>query len=191
MTEESGVEIRSPHEEVLEERAREGGLAQRIALTTAILATVGAFFGYRAGVTLSEAMLLKNDQIVKQAQASDQWAFYQAKATRAFISRSMAQTATDPVVRERFTADAERYDKEKEEVRKEAEGLVAESRKLEAESRANIVPHERISLGVTLLQVAVALASITLLTRKEWLYFGALAFALAGVGVALYGFASS
>jgi Domain of unknown function (DUF4337) len=46
------------------------------------------------------------------------------------------------------------------------------------------------ALGVTLMQVAVALASITVLTRKQWLFVGALAFAGVGVAVSIWGYFS-
>ena len=46
------------------------------------------------------------------------------------------------------------------------------------------------ALGVTLMQVAVALASITVLSRKNWLFYGALAFAAIGIGVSSWGYFS-
>jgi hypothetical protein len=46
MSEHTGVHIHAPHEEMLHEMA-EGGesLAQRVAVVTALLATIGALFG--------------------------------------------------------------------------------------------------------------------------------------------------
>src|SRR5581483_3884445 len=89
MSEHHGVHVHQPHEEMVEHSAHTDGLAQRVALTTAVLATIGALFGYQAGQVSTEAMLLKNDSIAKMTLASDQWAYYQAKSTREFIATSL------------------------------------------------------------------------------------------------------
>lgn len=188
MSEHHGVHVHQPHEEMVEHGAHHDSLAQRVALTTAILATIGALFGYQASQMANEAMLRKNDSIAKKTEESDQWGYYQAKSTREFIANSMSTLATDDKARDKLKADAERYAKDKEEIKKEADKLHAEALKLNDESEAKIAPHERLSLGVTLMQVAVALASITVLTRKMWLFAGSLAFAAVGIGTAAWGY---
>ena len=192
MSEHGGVHVHAPHEHVLEESAHGGGhgsdpLVQRVALTTAVIATVGALFGYLSGETSTKAMLAKNDSIALHTQASNQWAFFQAKSTREFLANNLSLIATDDKVREKFKADAERYAKEKEDIQKDAQELVKKAQEKEHEAHANLVPHERMSLGTALMQVAVAMAAITLLTRKNWLFSAALAFAAAGIGVAAWG----
>ena len=185
-----GVHVHAPHEEMVEEEAHEGhggGLAQRIALTTAIIATVGALFGYQSGKVATEALLAKNDSISLHTQASDQWAFFQAKSTREFLAVNMAALTSDPALRDKLKADSERYAKEKEEIQKEALELVKKAKEKEHESEAALGPHEHMAMGTALMQVAVALAAVSLLTRKNWLYAGALLFAGVGIGVAGWG----
>jgi hypothetical protein len=188
MSHNEGVHVHQPHEEMVEHGAHHDTLAQRVALTTAILATIGALFGYQAGQIANESMLLKNDSIAKKTEESDQWGYYQAKSTREFIAGSLSILATDDKTRDKLKADAERYGKEKDDIKKDADKLHAEALKLNEESEAKVAPHERIALGVTLLQVAVALASITVLTRKLWLFAGSLLFAAFGIGVAAWGY---
>lgn len=186
-----GVHVHAPHEELVEHGAHGGhgpdGLTQKIALTTAILATIGALFGYQSGKTATEAMMAKNDSISLHTQASDQWAFYQAKSTKEFMAANMAQLTGDDKQREKLKADAERYAEEKKEIEKEARKLVEEAKHKEHVAEANLIPHERMSLGTALMQVAVALSAITLLTKKSWLYYAALAFAAVGIGIASWG----
>jgi len=50
-------------------------------------------------------------------------------------------------------------------------------------------PHHKLAQAMTLIQIAISLASITVLTRKKWL-FGVAAVAAAG-GIAMWGFAVS
>jgi hypothetical protein len=191
MSEHTGVHIHAPHEEMLHEMA-EGGesLAQRVAVVTALLATIGALFGYAAGQVSTEALLLKNDSISATARASDMWSEYQAKSIREYISKSMSVIATDPAQRDKFVADSEHYAKDKDDLSKKAKGFEEEAKTANEKAEADIPPHERMALGVTLMQVAVALASITVLTRKQWLFVCALAFSAVGIGVSVWGYFS-
>ena len=188
MSEAAGVEIRSPHEAMVEHGAESDGLAQRVALTTAILATVGALFGFQSGELQSEAMLLKNDSITQITKATDAWNQYQAKSIREAIAGSMAQLATDDKKKKDFLDKEKKYKGEKEKISVDALRFQADAATLSRESERQIPSHQNMALGVTLMQVAVALASITVLTRKQWLYYGALAFAVGGVGFAAYGY---
>lgn len=176
-------EVPSPHERAMEESVEKEGqsLAQKIALMTAILATVGAVVSYQSGSAQNEAMFLKNQSILKQAEASDQWAFYQAKSVKSHIDDAAAALATDPETKSRFLADKAKEDKEKVEIQTEAQKLQEESRKLGRESEAKLRPHERLALALSALQIAIALAAITVLTKRRWLLWGSVAFAFVGI----------
>jgi hypothetical protein len=180
---ENEYEVPSPHEHEVEEAIEKDrdGLTQKIALMTAILATLGALISYQSGSAQNEAMFLKNQSILKQAEASDQWAFYQAKSVKSHLDDATAALATDSEVKARFLADKAKEDFEKTEIQAEAKKLQAESRKLGEESEAKLRPHERLALALTFLQIAIALAAITVLTRRRWLLWGSVASAAAGI----------
>ena len=97
---------------------------------TAILATIGALIGYQSGSAQNEAMFLKNQSILKQAEASDQWAFYQAKSMKGHLDAAVAALSSTPGIKARFLTDKAKEDKEKAEIRVEAQKLQAQSRKL-------------------------------------------------------------
>jgi hypothetical protein len=185
---EEEFEVPSPHEHALEEHAESDGFAQRVALMTAILATIGALFSYESGSAQNAAMFLKNESILKQAEASDQWAYYQAKSVKSHLDGIAAALATDPAQKATFAADQVKQDTEKNEVQTKARELEEQSRKLGEDAEATLKPHHRLSLGMTLVQIAVALAAITVLTRRRWLIWCAAAAALGGVAVAATGF---
>jgi septal ring factor EnvC (AmiA/AmiB activator) len=177
-----------PHEEALDESAEGGGFAQRVALMTAILATIGALFSYESGSAQNDAMFLKNESIIRQAEASDRWAEYQSKSIKSHLDEIAASLATDADTRARYTAEAARQDKDKAELKKQAEGLEQQSHQLSEQAEATLKPHHRLSLGMTLVQIAVALAAITVLTRRRWLIWCSAAAALLGLCVAATGF---
>ena len=187
---EEDYDVPSPHEHAIEEAAEKDGqgLAQKIALMTAILATVGALVSYQSNSAQNEAMFLKNQSILKQAEASDQWAFYQAKSVKSHLDEAMATLATDPDIKARFAADKTREDKEKVMIQSEAQKLQDESRQLGQESDAKLRPHERLALALSALQIAIALAAITVLTKRRWLLWGSIAFAVIGVLTAVSAF---
>ena len=155
---EEEYEVPGPHEHAVEEATEKerDGLTQRIALMTAILATIGALISYQSGNAQNEAMFLKNESILKQAQASDQWALYQAKSTKGHIAEATAALAI-------------------------ARQLEKQSRKLGEASEAKLRPHERLAMALTFIQIAVALAAITVLTRRRWLLWGSVSAAAAGI----------
>src|SRR5207237_8601681 len=63
-------------------------LLRNIALSTALLAALGAIAALRAGATVNEALVLKTEAGRLQAEASDQWAFYQAKGIKAGVQEA-------------------------------------------------------------------------------------------------------
>ena len=85
------VETDKLHEAIQEEMEKEGGgFLKRIALSTAILAAFAAIAALKAGATVNEALLLKTESTRLQAQASDQWAYYQAKGLKAAVQEATA-----------------------------------------------------------------------------------------------------
>ena len=56
--------------------------SSKLAVITAVLATVGAVFSYIGGATQNDAMLFKNSAAIKKTEASNQWNFYQAKSNK-------------------------------------------------------------------------------------------------------------
>src|ERR1700693_2001218 len=83
------VDLDKVHETIHEEMEREGGrLLEGIALTTALLAAFAAIAALRAGATVNEALVLKTEATRLQAEASDQWTYYQAKGIKAAIQEA-------------------------------------------------------------------------------------------------------
>ncbi len=180
---EAHFHVHGPHDHAVEHGAQGGdSLASRIAVMTAILSTLGAVLGYQGGATQNEAMMYKNEAVLKKAHASDQWAFYQAKSNKQNLAELAMAIA--PADKQAFYAkEVERYKLEKADIKKEAEAFEAQSKHADELSEAALHPHHRLAQGLTLMQVSISLASITVLTRKIWLFWGALATAAAGCGL--------
>jgi Na+/glutamate symporter len=164
----------------------DAGHAGQLAVITAILATVGALFGYMAGATQANAGLYKNEAAIKKTEAADQWALYQAKGNK----QNLAELGLDlaPDGRRAFYQDeAKRYKSEKAEIQKKAEDMEKESKEWNVKSDEQIHMHHRWAQAMTALSVAIAIAAIALLTKRRW--FEYVVYALSGVGLVLGGLA--
>jgi hypothetical protein len=184
---EGGFHVHGPHDHELEHAAHGGdAFSGRIAVMTAIFATLGAIMGYMAGHTQNAALIYKNEAAIRKTEASDQWNFYQAKSSKQNLAELGGVLATGADA-ERFRGEAERYKKEKADIEKDARKLEAQSKEAEAKSEESLHEHHRWAQSMTLIQVSIALAAITLLTRNKGLQY--LSYAAAGGAVVLAGLA--
>ncbi len=165
-------EVPSPHEKHIEHttehaHGRGDNFASRIAVMTALMATLGAMLSYQAGSTESEAAMDKNNAAIIKTEAANQWNYYQAKSSR----QNLAELATHipGVDAAHYKEEIERYKSQKEDVRKQAEKLEATSKEWDQKSEEALHQHHRWAQAMTAIQIAISLAAITLLTRKEWL----------------------
>jgi hypothetical protein len=183
------IETDKLHEAVAEELEREGGgFLRTIALTTAILAVVAALAALQAGATVNEALMLRSDAARLQAEASDQWAFFQAKGIKAAVQES-ARTSWIAIGKEpprEYGDNAHRYAAEQAEVQQKAKDKERERDESIAESDHLLHRHHRFADSVVLLQISIALGALAALTRQRWIWWGSLVAGLCGTGLFLF-----
>lgn len=168
-----GFHVHGPHDHEVEHIAQHGGdsFTSRLAVLTAVLSTVGALFGYMGGHSQNAALLYKNEASIQKTAASNQWNYYQAKSSKQNLAE-LSVVLTQGAAQQKFREEIGRYQGEKAEIKAEAEKLEAAAKQANARSELEMHEHERWALATTLLQIAIALSAITLLTRKRWMLFG-------------------
>ncbi len=185
-----GFHVHGPHEHELEQATHgEGhgehdgsGMINQIAMFTAIIATIGAVFSYMGGATQANAGLFKNNAAIKKTEASNQWNYFQAKSTK----QSLAELSRDLSPGDKkdfYQTKVDRYEKEKMEIKAVADKLEADVVQWENRSDEQMHQHHRWAQATTVLQVAIAMAAIALLTRRKWLEY--VMFAISGIGLAV------
>jgi Na+/glutamate symporter len=178
-----GFHVHGPHDHEMEHVAQHGtteGHASQLAVVTAILATVGALFGYMAGATQANAGLYKNNAAIKKTEASNQWNYYQAKSSKQNLAELAVELA--PESRKAFYSDEiKRYKQEKEAIKKDAEKFERESDDWSKRSDEQIHQHHRWAQATTALQISIAMAAIALLTKSRGLQVGV--YALSAIGI--------
>ncbi len=179
---EGGFHVHGPHDHEVEHAAHGGdNFSSKIAVMTAIMATIGALFGFQGGDTQNQAAMYKNNAAIKKTEASNQWNYYQAKSNKQNLSElAMALPGVDT---DKYRSEVARYKQEKEGIKKDAEKLEASSLDWDKKSDAAMHEHHRWALAMTAEQIAISLAAITLLTRKKWMQYGS--YAVAAVGLVI------
>lgn len=188
-------EVHGPHDHAVEHavhghsgHSAHGGepsadpLPGRIAVMTAVLATVGAILSYQSGTTENLALYYKNEAAIRKTEAANQWAYYQAKGEKQNLAELGAALApADSPARAKFDADVKKYRDQKEPIRTQAEALEKEVERNDAAAETQLHRHHRWAQATTLIQISIALAAITLLTRRNWLQGVTIAAAVAGI----------
>jgi hypothetical protein len=184
MPEEPEVDTDRLRETVQGEMERQGGgFLRSIALTTAVLAAFAAVAALKAGATANEALILKTEATRAQAEASDQWAYYQAKGVKAAVLGASA-TSYRAVGKEPPAALEEgrrRYEQQQEEIKRTAEAKERERDARSAEGDHLMHRHHGFADSVALFQVSIALGALAALTRRKPIWLVSMALGAAGI----------
>jgi hypothetical protein len=191
MPDEIEIDTDKLHETIHEKLEQEGGsFLKRIALTTAMLAAFAAVAALEAGGTVNEALLLKTESTRAQAEASDQWAFYQAKGIKAAVQEASRESwlAAGKAAPPEFEQSAARYTKEQDEIQKAAKEKEAERDERSREADHLLERHHAFANSVALFQVAIALGAVAALTRVSTVWWGSMLTGLSGIALFVQAF---
>lgn len=146
-----------------------------VAISIAIMAVLLSFIDNKGDNA-------KTDSILKTSEASNQWAYFQSKSIKQsmrefesdMIAISPSAASTEAVKKlAELKADVERYSKEKDKISADAKEMVAAA---EAGSAIN----DKCDQAALLLQIAVVIASVSILTRWKIMWYAGLALAAVG-----------
>ncbi len=184
-----GFHVHGPRDHELEHatQGHGGEHTNSIAMFTAVIATVGALFAYMGGATQANAGLYKNNAAIKKTEASNQWNYYQAKSNKQNLSE-LALALSPEHKRNFYQEEIQRYKAEKAEIKVAAEKLEAEAKQWDEQSEVQMHLHHRWAQATTVLQVAIALAAIALLSKKRWTEWAMFGAGLLGLGVGVLAF---
>jgi hypothetical protein len=172
------------------EKEKRESWTKYVSLSVVIIAVIAAIAAQWGGKYSSRVLTQLNDATYNQTLASDQWAYYEAKSVK-LKSYEIARdelahfvTAADPETAKlikAYEAQIAKYQGEQKDIETKAHDL--EAKRDAARSSATIASGKggRMGLAISFFSVAVALASICLVTKKKPLWFAALV--LAGIAI--------
>ena len=166
---------------------------QWLALSTALFAVLAAIASLKSGQLANEALLEMNEATLKQAQASDAWAYYQAKGikeiTRETAAEQLSVAHAPAELITKSQTEAARYKTEQEEEMQEARGLEQEQKTLVEYSHHALERHHTFAYAVTILQVAIGLSAIAALIELRLIWLFALLCGTVGIVFLVFGLA--
>jgi hypothetical protein len=141
----------------------------------AVLLAAASLLGHRA----------HTEELLHQSEASDRWAEYQAKSIRRHGYEQVIDLlgAIEPKVTESTQALKEKYGHEVERARHDQDEIMEKAKELEAERDQERRKADRFDLGEVVLEVALVITSLCLLTGRR-AYF-ALGAGIGALGIAL------
>ncbi|MEQ1472961.1 MAG: DUF4337 domain-containing protein [Candidatus Acidiferrum sp.] len=153
-----------------------------VSLTISILAVLVAavtLLGHRA----------HTEELLLQSQATDQWAFYQAKNIRLHEMQAMVDLlgTITPVDKEKNAALQEKYAKEVERYNGDKENISEKAKDLEKERDTISHRADRFDGGEALIEIGLVICSITLLTKRKGFWFAGILVAAVGAVFAASG----
>jgi hypothetical protein len=154
-----------------------------VSVTISILAVLVA------GVTLL-GHRAHTEELLLQAKATDQWAYYQAKNIRLHEMQSVvdmlgvlapADTEKTAEMQEKYKKEVERYEGDKDDIGEKAKEL---------EKERDLVSRraDRFDGGEGLIEVGLVICSMTLLTKRRAYWIAGMLIGLGGVAFALTAF---
>lgn len=170
------------HTEHLAHEAHGGGhdrFVSRLAVLVAGLAVMAAVAGNLEALETSKALATTGEATLAQDEATDAWGEYQADSLKKHLYTVAG--ALNATKAEDYAKEAKDEGAKQAAVKKRAQEAEAERSRLVAESHEHEKRHHWLSASATLFEIAIALTTVSLVTRKNWLWQCASALGLGGL----------
>ena len=183
------AEVELPDPDELEQR-RDTSFSRRVALTTAVYAVILAI----ASLGGNNAM---EDILLAQQEATNQWAYYQAKVIREHLNRGnklMVETQlADPspfkgAERVKYEALMKKYADEEKRMNADKKDIEKDARKFERERDVNKVKDTYFDYAEVFLQIAIVSSSVAILAASRPMFWFSSVLAILGAISAINGF---
>jgi hypothetical protein len=172
---------------------------RRVAMTMAIVAAVLACVTMLSHREHTETLRLQNEATILHTQASDQWAYYQAKKNREYyyetsseilkaISNNSGNSKPPSGTTEDWQKKAEKYKQEAADIQASAEGLAKGAEKMQKESEHAHHRADWFDRGELGVEMSLVLCSLAVLTKRSLFWHIGIGFGVLGACVALSAF---
>jgi hypothetical protein len=161
-------------------------LISQVTFTIAVLAVVAAIAASLETTESDAAISAKNDAVLVQDQATDQWGFANSKSLRKNIYTIAADAGGAKGAAYAKSAAKEGADEKVA----QAGAKVLESKRegfLE-QGEQHEVRHGRLTVASTLLHMAIAIATLAIILHRKWPWYAALGLSAAGLAVGAWAY---
>lgn len=157
----------------------------QVSITIAILAVLAAASGSFETVEAGKAITSSSEAVLKQDMATDNWGLSNSRGVRKHLYAIAAEEY--PARADQFQKAEAKNDQDETASRTKALDFEKERDALLAESRRHEDRHHWLTAAATLVEVAIAICTVAIITRRRLFWYGSIGLGL--VGAALLGFA--
>jgi hypothetical protein len=168
---------------------------RQVAMTMAIVAAVLACVTMLSHREHTETLRLQNEATIHHTQASDQWAYYQAKKDREYnydvsaeilkaVAGKSENTKSYQSKADEWMEKVQRYQKETADIEKTAKELAEQAKERQKESEHAHHRADRYDLGELGVELALVLCSLAVLTKRPRFWHVGIGFGVLGAAVA-------
>jgi len=184
------AELRADHVAQKEKEKRDSW-TKYVSLTMVCIAVLAAIATLKGGGFSTRTLKEMNEATFSQAEASDQWAFYQAKSIKENLyqielDHLNAAAVPDAVAIKKMTEKIEKYEKDKADITALAKKFEA-ARDLSRKTATSVAEHSKqMGLAITVFQIAIALGAMCLIVKKKPLWIASTILGLIATAVMVY-----
>jgi hypothetical protein len=172
------AELRAEHAAQKEKEKRERW-TKYVSLTMVVIAVTAAIATLKGGGFSTRTLKDMNEATFNQAQASDQWAYFEAKSIKQNLydielDHLNAAPSPDAAAVAKMKAKVDKYDKDKADITAQAKKF-EEARDAARKNATSAAEHSKqMGLAITLFQIAIALGAMCLIVKKKPLWIAAI-----------------
>mgnify|MGYP003584947999 CR=1 FL=1 len=151
-----------------------------VAVTAVILAVCATLATFKAGG-------FSNMMVMSQSQASDQWAYYQAKSIKETAYQVqkdvMVIVASQQIDNKALIDQIEKYDKEISRYKQEKDEIMQEAKNLEKKRDFSQIQSIEIGKAVIMLQIGILLTSLAAINKTASFWFMGMGSGVIGIAM--------
>ena len=179
MSDNPALEAHEHHEHAEHAAHEHDPFINRVSVTIAVLAVVTAIVGSLEVTQSGAAIVEASRAVLAQDQATDSWNAYQAASIKKHLydlggDAQPGRAAGYKAQGAKYAADQKAYQATAQKAEQAREAAMASS---EAHERR----HHRLTLAATLLQIAIAICTVAIITRRRTFWYGSLLLGACGL----------
>ena len=177
------MEAHEDAEHAKEASERRDPLISKVTFTIAVLAVAAAVVASLETTEGDGAIVSKNDAVLEQNRATDQWNFYEAKS----LKKNLYVLAADqrgPKAAE-YAKVAAKNGADQVDIQKQAKAFEARRDALSEKAEAHEARHGRLTIASTLLHMSISIATLAFILMRPWPWLASLALAAGGAMMAV------
>jgi len=165
-------------------------LISRVAVTVAALAVLAAAAGSLETMEGEGSLGATSEAVLMQDRATDTWNEFQADSLKKHMYGIAAKSTTVAADADYYKKQAKEYGETQTKLREKAEDNEKERDSLLKESAHHEQRHKWLTGAATMFEIGIALSTVAIITKRSYLWYGALGLGAIGLGLFVYTYAA-